>query len=288
MNSLAPALARYFIRFLILGLLVFLKTIVKQKAIVLGASFPFVHSILQFAIFFTIINLVTAALVMIYRLRKKLPYKFSDNVIIGVNNLYYLLVSFGVILMFIGFWGINFKELLTSLSIFAAALAIIFKDVISNIINGIILSFSNEINIDDYVKIAEHKGKIIDINLQRIALKNDDDDILYITNDNVLRSEIINYTKREIRKVSIDFQISTDSFDTIESLELDLAKSLQEFNTIIEPNSYNLKIVNVFHGHLDLKFQYMLTEVNPEIEKLIRKITVRLVANSISKSKQSI
>jgi small-conductance mechanosensitive channel len=288
MNSIAPAIARYLLRFLLLGFLLFIKSFISQTSISagLGAAYPIIRSIIQFAIFFSIINLVTAALIMIYRLRKNIPYKFTDNVILGVNNLYYLMVSFGIIVMIIGFFGVNFKELLTSLSIFAAALAIIFKEYISSLINGIILSFSNELNIDDYVKIDDQTGKIIDINLQKIVLMNDDDDIIYIPNEKVLRSDIINYTKREIKKVSIDFQISTATFESIETLEKTLAASLQEFEIIIEPNSFNLKIVNVYFDHLELKFQYMLKEVNHEVERKIRKKTVRLIANLMNSQKK--
>jgi MscS family membrane protein len=283
MQTIVPAILRYLLRFIILGLLIFIKTIVVKNAVSLGVTFPILRSLLQFAIFFTIINLATTALIMVYRLRKNIPYKYTDNVVLGVNNLYYLTVSLGVILMVLGFWGVNFKELLTSLSIFAAAFAIIFRDYISNIISGIILSFSNEINIDDYVKIEELKGKIMDINLNKIVLKNDDDDIIYVPNEKVLRSDVINYTKRQIKRVSIDFQVKTEGFESIESLEAKLANSLQEFSQFIEPNSFNLKIVNVFFDHLDLKFQYMLKEVNPDVEKQIRKKTVRLIANSANR-----
>jgi small-conductance mechanosensitive channel len=183
--------------------------------------------------------------------------------------------------MFLGFWGIDFKSLLTSLSIVAAAIAIISKEYVSGIISGIIISFSKEINIDDYVKINEHKGKIIDINLTKISLLNEDDDIIYIPNDKVYMSEIINYTKKEIKKVSIDFELGIKYHTTIEQLERNLADSLRDFHQYIEPDSFNVKIVDVHHEYLSLKFQYKLKEINRDVERLIRKKTIRLIANSI-------
>lgn len=247
----------------------------------LDFAFPVVRSILQFAIFFVTINLITAALIVIYRLRKNIPFKYTDNVIVGINNVYYLILTIGVGMMILGFWGINVKELFTSLSIFAAAIAIIAKDFVSTIISGIILSFSNDINIDDYVKIGEHKGKIVDINIQKIVILNDDDDIIYLPNDKVLQSEIINYTKREIKKVNIDFEMSTQSFSSVEEIERQLADSLSEFSHWIEKGSYNIKIVDVKYDRLFLKFQYALTEVNRDIERTIRKKTIRLIANMV-------
>ena len=275
---------RYVIRFLLLVLLLLAKKVVETHKISLEQLYYFLHSIIEFLILFTIVNIVTAVLIMIYRLRKNIPYKFTDNVINGVNNLYYLIVTIGLIMMILGFWGIDFKSLLTSLSIVAAAIAIISKDYVSGIISGIIISFSKEINIDDYVKIGNNKGKILDITLSKITLLNDDDDIIYLPNERAYMSEIINYTKKEIKKVSIDFELGIQYHTTIEQLENSLADSLKDFHQFIEPNSFNIKIVDVHHDYLSLKFQYKLMEVNREIERLIRKKTIRLIANSIKES----
>jgi small-conductance mechanosensitive channel len=272
---------RYMIRFSLLGGLYYLKNILENNKKGIDLAFPIFHSIVEFLILLTIVNIVTAALIMIYRLRKNIPYKFTDNVINGVNNLYYLIVTFGVIMMVLGFWGIDFQSLLTSLSIVAAAVAIISKEYVNGIISGIIISFSKEINIDDYVKIANHKGKILDINLTKVTLLNEDDDIIYIPNDKVYMSEIINYTKKEIKKVSIDFELNLDYHTTIESLEKSLVAALKDFDKYIEDGSYNVKIVDVYHDYLALKFQYKLKEVNIDIERLIRKKTIRLIANAI-------
>lgn len=272
---------RYLIRFTLLITLFYLKKLIESHKPNIAQAYYFFDSIIEFLILLTIVNIVTAALIMIYRLRKNIPYKFTDNVINGINNLYYLIVTFGVILMFLGFWGIDFKSLLTSLSIVAAAIAIISKEYVSGIISGIIISFSKEINIDDYVKINDHKGKIIDINLTKISLLNEDDDIIYIPNDKVYMSEIINYTKKEIKKVSIDFELGIKYHTTIEQLERNLADSLRDFHQYIEPDSFNVKIVDVHHEYLSLKFQYKLKEINRDVERLIRKKTIRLIANSI-------
>jgi len=275
---------RYVIRFLLLVVLLLAKKVVETHKISLEQLYYFLHGIIEFLILFTIVNIVTAVLIMIYRLRKNIPYKFTDNVINGVNNLYYLIVTIGLIMMILGFWGIDFKSLLTSLSIVAAAIAIISKDYVSGIISGIIISFSKEINIDDYVKIGTNKGKILDITLSKITLLNDDDDIIYLPNERAYMSEIINYTKKEIKKVSIDFELGIQYHTTIEQLENSLADSLKDFHQFIEPNSFNIKIVDVHHDYLSLKFQYKLMEVNREIERLIRKKTIRLIANSIKES----
>lgn len=272
---------RYLIRLSVLGGLLYLRSLLDRHKGFLDDTYPILYSIISFLLFFVIVNIVTAILIMAYRLRKNLPYKFSDNVINGINNLYYLIVAFGVAMMILGVFGIDFKSLITSLSIVAAALAIISKEYVNSIISGFFLSFSHEISIDDYVQISGQKGKVLDISLAKITLLNEDDDIIFIPNDKVYLGEIINYTKREIRKVSIDFELNLDYFTSMEELEDNLADSLVDFYSYIEKDSFNVKIVDVKHNYLYLKFQYTLKEINRDVEKLIRRRTIRQIVNTI-------
>ncbi len=274
-------LIRYIFRFSVLAGLLYLRKEMEHHKNVFDDAYPILHSIISFLLFLIIVNIVTAAVIMLYRLRKSIPYKFTDNIINGINNLYYLIVAFGVVMMFLGFWGIDIRSLVTSLSIVAAALAIISKEYVGSIISGFIISFSSEISIDDYVKISGQKGKILDISLAKITLINDDDDIIYIPNDKVYLSEIINYTKRQIRNVSIDFELSLEYFTSMEKLESTLAASLKDYYSYIEEDSFNLKVVDVKHDYLYLKFQYSLKEINRDIERSIRKQTIRQVVNNI-------
>ncbi|HRP42773.1 MAG TPA: mechanosensitive ion channel [Saprospiraceae bacterium] len=272
---------RYFIRFSLLGIILFSKKFIERNKGFFDDFYPVIHSVVSFFLFLIIVNIATAVVIMFYRLRKNLPYKYYDNVINGLNNIYYLVVSFGIVVMFLGFWDVDIKSLLTSLSIVAAALAIISKEYVNSIISGLIISFSHEISIDDYVKISGQKGKILDISLAKITLLNDDDDIIYIPNDKVYLSEIINYTKREIRKVSIDFELNLDNFTSMEQLEKTLVDSLKDYDSYIEKDSYNVKVVDVKHDYLFLKFQYTLKEINRDIERSIRKLTIRQIVNNI-------
>lgn len=277
-----PVIYKYILRFVLLFFLLFLKESIIGHEEFLGKAYPILRSTVNFLLLLAGINIVTALLIMIYRLRKKLAYKYTDNVIVGVNNIYYLIVTFGVITMLFGFWGIDMGRLLTSLSIVAAALAIISKEFVSSIISGIIISFSNDINIDDYVKIGTNKGKILDITLTKIILLNEDDDIILIPNDKVYLSDIINYTRRDIKKVSIDFELDIKLMNSVNSLEAALKDNLKEFLHLIEPNTIALKVVDIHKDYFVFKFQFKLKEVNRDLEKLIRKKTVRIIVDIIN------
>jgi len=229
-----------------------------------------------FFVFFLAANILVVILSWIYRKRRHYLDNQGDNVVLGLKNIYYILMSGAIVTTILGLFGIDPKTLSTTLSIVAAAIAIISKEYISEIISGIIISFSsNEISVGDYLKIGAHKGKIIDLGLTKIAFLDEDDDIIFIPNTQVFASEIVNYTKKQIRRVSIEFEASLHAVPSVEALEIYLTEALKDYHDFIEPGSFWLRVVEIKKDSLFMKFQYVLKQINRELEIEIRRRTVR-------------
>jgi hypothetical protein len=75
--------------------------------------------------------------------------------------------------------------------------------------------------------------------------------------------------------------------ETIEALEKELIDALEDYHESIEQDSFRLKIVEIKKDSLDLKFQYTLKQINRELEREIRKKTVRRVVNHIRQDETS-
>lgn len=243
-----------------------------------------IELLIGFAIFALSANLVAVLLSLWYRKSKGIPRNQPDNFIVGLQNLYYILLSLAIIVLVFGFLGVPPRELFTSLSIVAAAIAIVSKDYISEIISGMIISFSKEVSIGDYIKIGTHKGKIIDLNLTKIVFLNDDDDILYIPNTTVFNSEIVNYTRKQVKRVNIEFEVDLKAIKNVEALEADLIETVKDYQEHIQPGSFALKIGDIKKDSVTLKFQYTLNQINRELEQDIRRKTVRRVVNYVKKN----
>lgn len=241
----------------------------------------FTNIVLNFLILALGLNLLRIFLSSVYRRRNRLTPDKPDNVLLGLQNVYFLVMTILVITTVLSFFGIDVKSLFTGLTIVAAALAILTKDYIANIISGIAITFSDEVSIGDYVQIGDHKGKVTDISISRISLLNDDDDLIYIPNNTVFVSEIINFTKNGIRRVSIGFEVNLAALSTVEDLEADLIDCLGDYHDNIEDGSFRLKIVEIKKDSLDLKFHYTLRHINRDLEREIRRKTVRRVVNHI-------
>lgn len=246
---------------------------------------PMILILLRFIIFLFGVGLLVRLLAMVYRHRKHLPYNKKDNVTLGLSNISIMVIAVYALISAFSMIGLNPDKIFTSLSIVAAAFAILSKDFFADIISGIVISFSKEVSIDDYVKIGEHRGKIIDINIAKIALLNEDDDIIFMPNSTVFTSDIINYTKKHIKKTSIDFEIPTASIISIEELEEQLILSLSEYHHLIEPNSYLVRVVHIKKDFLALKFQYSLIQFSREMERAIKRKAVRHIVKNINLSR---
>jgi small-conductance mechanosensitive channel len=232
------------------------------------------------AIFLMFLDFVQFFVTWIYRRRHKI--RRDDNFIIGVGQIYSLLLAVGIVVGILSLFQIEPRQLFTSLSIVFAGLAILTKDYISNMINGMIITFSGQLSIGDNVRIGGHRGKITDITLQNIHILNDDDDMIFFPNNLLLTSEVINYTKREIKRTSIDFEIDLRHLKTVEDLEKTLIDVLSPFYDLIRPESYYLRVAEVRKDSVAMKFQYILNEPNKDLERLIRRKAIRRLVEIIS------
>ena len=199
-----------------------------------------------------------------------------DNFTIGISHMskvIYFLLAFVILL---SLFNISVKEAITTLSLIAAAVVLMTKDYISNLINGMYLTFAKVVTVGDQVSIDGNKGKILDITLTNVHLLNDDDDIIYIPNNKVFSSEIINYTRRELKRTSIEFEVDPLFISDIDGLERRLIEILAPHIHEIQPGTCLLKIVSVKKDVLQLKFQYILNEpLNKEVDKKIRRFFIR-------------
>lgn len=199
-----------------------------------------------------------------------------DNFTIGIAHLVRIAYTVMAVVVLLALFNISLKEAFTSISVIAAALVLITKDYVANLISGMYITFTKMVNVGDQVAIDGHKGKILDITLSTVHLLNEDDDLLFIPNGKVFSTEIINYTRRELKKTSIDFEVDSLVVSDVYKFEAVLIEALKPFEQDIQPGTYALKTVAVKKDSLQFKFQFILMEpLNKEMDKKVRRFFVR-------------
>lgn len=241
----------------------------------------FKHTLYRSLIALLLVESAKQLILLTYRSSN--PQRKKDNFIIGINHISKILYVFLIGALLLALLNISIKEAFTSLSLIAAAVVLMTKDYISNLINGMYLTFAGVINVGDQVSIDGAKGKILDITLTNVHLLNEDDDIIFVPNNKVFSSEIINYTRRNLKKTSIDFEVDPMIISDIWLLEKKLLAMMAPYTSDIQTGSFNLKTVSIKKDSIALKFQYVLVEpLNKEMDKKVKKHALRQIASIIN------
>jgi len=236
--------------------------------------------------FIAMVYIILQSIIIIYRFRNDLGFTRSDNIVAVFSNGFNIIVYIALFFLFLKFNGIGVMQFFTSISIVAAAIAIISKEYITAIISGFIISFTKVINIDDTVSIGDISGQVKELKLTKLFLENDQGELIILSNEKVFHSDIINHTKSNRRRVSLKFELATNVEYDIENLEQALISALDEYDEQIKKDSFSLRVENIYNDKISYAFYYTLEKLESELEKSTRKKTLRQLIKFIQSKHQ--
>jgi len=213
-----------------------------------------------------VISLGRIAVLKFY-LQKTDDHKVQPNFVIGIGrissilNVNILLIS--VMLLF----NVKPLEFLTSITIVAAAIALLTKEYITNIVNGLIIMFSEQLEIGDKIAVGKNTGFIRDITLVNLVLKGETGEIILVPNNLIFSSEVVNYSKNNSHQVIIDSEIPFHSKVQLEELESCLSKELKPFEDRVFVDGAQLNVLERKPESLVVRFQFPIKTGEKGIEK---------------------
>jgi len=225
-----------------------------------------------------IISLGRIILVRFY-LRKKRRAGLHANFVLGINHIAGIFNVLIVLLSIMVLFDIQPLEFLSSITIVAAAIALLSKDYITNMINGLILMFSDQLTLGDYIKFGEIKGKIQDITLLNVVIVNDDDDLVMIPNSLILSSQVINHSRQNVKKITLEFEVKLSSYLDLGKMEAELRNSLTSYSSAIDIKTFFIKTMSIQKDSVRIKLQVQLTDTERSMEKEIkRKLNQKIIS----------
>ncbi len=270
-------------------LLRFLKVISISVLFVLNENLDFLQrdfyipkhfsgGIIGFLLFLFIAELGRDILTFLYRRRKKMSPRETDNVVVGLANIYFLIIAGSVVYFILYLLKMKPVEFFTGISLISAAIAVTMKDYIANIISGMILAFSDKLKIGDYVQIGKHIGEIIDFSLTMITLRNDDEELVYIPSNTIYLHDLINYSAIGEDAFIISFEINNKMKIPYEEIE-------SKLKTVL--SGYSEHLMNREIGHLFIdrsgqesttfKYRYVLKNKDIPLNREIKKAMLKVV-----------
>lgn len=235
-----------------------------------------VNGALTFLLPSLVISITRVTIISLYNARhgKKVV---RGNFTLGINQLTVVLNGAIFILALMVGFGINPIEFLTSMTIVAMAIAVTFRDYITNMISGLFIMFSDQLSIGDRVEIANNKGRVQDITLSNIVLKNEEDDIVMIPNNFFYSQSVINLSVHRSQYFYVQFELPLHLAQYTDQLEKDLQSYLLEMSELDNPKDAFLQVEDIGKDYvrfkIELNAESKSDRVHRQIEnKVLKKI----------------
>lgn len=225
-----------------------------------------------------IISLVRIITLQFY-LKRTEESRVQPNFVIGIDRLATLMNMIVVLVASILIFGVEPLKFLTSITIVAAAIALLTKDYITNIVNGLIIMFSDQLEIGDKILIGKNVGFIRDITLINMVLKSETGEIIIVPNSLALTSEVVNYSKHNSHQVIFDSEIPFYSAIQLNDLEKTLNESLTAFSDYVYVDGAQLNIIERKPESIIIRYQFPIKSGEKAIEKNVNKTVNQTLIN---------
>lgn len=107
----------------------------------------------------------------------------------NILDIVFLIISTLVIL---SHWGVDIRPVLAGAGIVGLAISFGSQTLIKDLLSGIFIITEDQFNIGDMVKIGDHIGKVEKFTLRITVLRNNENNLIYIPNSQILT--VIRYT----------------------------------------------------------------------------------------------
>ncbi len=107
--------------------------------------------------------------------------------------------------------GIDVSSVLALASVATLAVSLALQDLLSNLVGGFTLLYTDPFSAGDYVEIAGQSGTVKEVGMTYTKLLTPDNKLSQIPNSSVVSSEIINYTVTGTRRVDVAVSASYDT-----------------------------------------------------------------------------
>ena len=236
----------------------------------------FLAQLYGLVIFYIILNIiigfVSSLIIFLYKKKNKFQESHLDNFTIGISRLSLFIINAIFVLVSVHILFVNILTLATSLTIVAVAIVLIFKDYISNFINGVLLMFSTDVKMKEFVKIGDYKGRVVNFTFKNVELKSESGDTLYIPNTTVYTKEIINYSKNNIKNISTTLSLPKSVFNNYKNYKNSLIEKLFEnYSELIkDKNNISIHIIEMKKDELQLNIDIITSKYSYKLENEVK------------------
>lgn len=163
--------------------------------------------------------------------------KFDETLTKFLSSAIYGLLLTLVVITALSQAGVKTTSFIAIIGTIGLAIGLAFKDNLSNISSGVMIIIFRPIKTGEFVDVAGVSGTVEEINVFHTIMTTPDNKMIIVGNSKIISNNIINYSRKETRRVDLVFGISyEDNIKTAKDIILNvLANDDRVINSPAEP-----------------------------------------------------
>lgn len=148
--------------------------------------------------------------------------------------------------------GFQISTLLGAAGILTVAIGIASQTSMSNIVSGLFMIGEKPFEIGDFIKVGELSGEILSIDLLAVRIRTQDNTLLRIPNEMLIKSSLVNLSYFPIRRLDLKLSVPySEDLNKVKELLLTIAN--KNPLSFIDPKP-QMQILGFGDGKVDLQF----------------------------------
>lgn len=250
-------------------------------------TFQAIKGINSFLIPSIVLSVIRVLIISVYNARHA-NRDVRGNFVLGINRLTAILNTVLFVIAIMVTFGINPVEFLTSLTFVAMAIAVLFRDYITNLLSGLFIMFSEQLSVGDRIQVGEHKGRIMDVTFANILLQNEEDDIVMVPNNLVFTHSMVNLSSHRSNLFTVKFELPLNLATDIKTLEREIKETVRNHPYLNEDKSLTLLVEEIGKDFVRYKIElYAVSSSNKLHRKLENEVLREILIFEHSRAKSS-
>lgn len=158
-------------------------------------------------------------------------------------------------------WNMNVDAFITGLGLSGVVVALAAKDYASNMMSGVIIFLDSPFNIGDWIKCNDLEGIVEEISFRSTRIRTFDKVLISVPNSVLVNDPILNFNKRETRRVTMDIGVTYDT--SIEQLHIcvENLKTMLIEHAGVDKEMINVSFSTLNESSLDISLYFFINKI---------------------------
>lgn len=179
-------------------------------------------------------NLTLEGSVLYEELSEKFNFKLDKIIFPFLSRIMRVIIIGLAVCVILDEWGYNVNGFIAGLGIGGLAFALAAQETIANVFGGLVIILDKPFTIGDYIKTPNVEGTVEDINFRSTKIRALDKGLVTEPNATIAKSTIINWTKRDVRRLSFSIGVTySTSKDQLQNCIIKIRNMLLEDENVL-------------------------------------------------------